>query len=509
MGGSGGERKVSPGDPAESIPRNTLFALLERLSSAFFTGILTLYLVRALDPSGYGVFVLAVSIGSLVLLFSDLGISASASRFIAERRGDPVGIARILGDALSLKLVGATAVSAALFAAAGPIADAYGDQGLFWPIRLIAFSVLGQSLMALFEGSFQAVGRNVLGFRLVASEGAVEMTASLGLVLLGAGATGAAAGRAVGYCFGALLGVVVVMRAIRPARLRIGPRARWGYRPIASYAGALLVIEGAFALYTTIDTILIGAIISTTAAGLFGAPLKLTAFTQFPGLALAGGVAPRLARHRDHSPNIEALQTALSFLIVFQFALVPPLLVWAEPLTNLVLGPGYGESAVALRFLAPYVFLSGISPLLALSVNYFGEARRRVIPAVATVVLNAILDIVLINALGIKGASIATDTAILFYVVAHLQICVLILGLDLSPLLGSFLRSGLAATAMGGVLFAFGTSSLSALSFVAGAIAAVLAYLAMVRLTGEFSPDQVRLARGWARRFVSRLRPTG
>jgi O-antigen/teichoic acid export membrane protein len=496
MGTSDAEPKVPPRDPAESIRRNAVFALAVKLSGAFFTGILTLYLVRALNPSGYGVFTIAVSIASLMLLFSDFGISASTSRFIAERRGDSGGIARILGDALSLKLVAATAVSAALFAAAGPIADAYGNQDLFWPMRLIAFAVLGQSMLYLFSGVFEAIGRNVLGFRLITAESAVETTASIGLVVLGAGATGAAAGRAIGMCFGGLLGVVMAIRAIRPARLRVGRQAQWGYRPIFSYAVALLVIEGAFAVYTQIDTILIGAILSTTAAGLFGAALKLILFAQFPGLAFAGGVAPRLARHPDHPPNVEALQTGLGYLIVLQFALVPPLLVWAEPLTRIVLGPDYGGSVVALQFMAPYVFLAGISPLLALSVNYFGEARRRVIPAVATVVLNAILDVVLINALGIKGASLATDAAILFYALAHLRICIQMLGLELSPILGSFLRSGLAALAMAAVLFGFGTSDLGAAQLILGAILASATYLAVLLATAELTPGQLQSA--WA-----------
>jgi O-antigen/teichoic acid export membrane protein len=494
----GAEPEAAKGDQADSIRRNAVFALAVKLSGAFFTGVLTLYLVRALNPSGYGVFTLAVSIGSLMLLFSDFGISASASRFIAERRGDSAGIARILSDAISLKLAGAVAVSAALFAAAGPIADAYGNQDLFWPMRLMAFAVLGQSMLYLFTGFFEAIGRNVIGFRLVTSESAVETVASIGLVALGTGATGATAGRTIGFCFGALLGGLLAIRVVRPARLRVGPRAQWGYRPIASYAAALLVIEGAFALYAQIDTILIGAIISTTAAGLFGAALKLVLFAQFPGMAFAGGVAPRVARHKDHPPNIDALQSGLGYLILLQFALVPPLLVWAEPLTNIVLGSDYDGSVIALKFLAPYVFLSGISPLLALSVNYFGEARRRVIPAVGTVVLNGILDVILINALGIKGASIATDAAILFYVLAHLRICVLLLGLELSPIVRTFLRCGLAAIAMAAVLLAFGTANLGAVEFVAGAILATGAYLAVLMATRELTPAQLRAAWGYA-----------
>ena len=128
--------------------------------------------------------------------------------------------------------------------------------------------------------------------------------------------------------------------------------------------------------------------------------------------------------------------------------------------------------------------------------NYFGEARRRVIPAVATVVLNAILDIVLINALGIKGASIATDAAILLYVLAHLRICVLIMGLELSPILGSFLRSGLAALAMAAVLFGFGTGNLGAPELVVGAVLALVTYLAVLMATAELTPAQLQTA--WA-----------
>jgi hypothetical protein len=121
-----------------------------------------------------------------------------------------------------------------------------------------------------------------------------------------------------------------------------------------------------------------------------------------------------------------------------------------------------------------------------------------VIPAVATVVLNGILDVVLINALGIKGASIATDAAILFYVLAHLRICVLLLGLELSPILGSFLRSGLAALAMAAVLFGFGTSDLGASELVLGAVLALATYLAVLMATGELKPVQLETAWGFA-----------
>ena len=74
---------------SDSISRNTAFAFGAQLTSAAFTAGVTLYLVRKLGPSGYGVFALAVAIGAMVVLLADLGVTQSAERFIAERRSQP------------------------------------------------------------------------------------------------------------------------------------------------------------------------------------------------------------------------------------------------------------------------------------------------------------------------------------------------------------------------------------------------------------------------------------
>jgi hypothetical protein len=75
-------------DAAESIVRNTGFAFAIRIMSSAFTAALTLFLVRALDPIGYGLFGLAGAIAGLLLLVADFAISQSAARFAAERRRD-------------------------------------------------------------------------------------------------------------------------------------------------------------------------------------------------------------------------------------------------------------------------------------------------------------------------------------------------------------------------------------------------------------------------------------
>ena len=118
-------------------------------------------------------------------------------------------------------------------------------------------------------------------------------------MLAGAGVVGAAFGRAIGYGFGTALALVLARQAIgaRGISLRGSPAGR--LREIAGYAGALLIIDAVFAALTQIDILLIGAILGTSAVGIFQAPAKLITFLHYPGLALSAGVSPRLSRGGD------------------------------------------------------------------------------------------------------------------------------------------------------------------------------------------------------------------
>lgn len=483
----------------ESIPRSAAFALAMRLVGALFTGGLTLFLVRYLGPDDYGIFALALSVSGLLLLPADFGISRSASRFMAERLGDSQPAA-VLRQAIALKAISAGVIAAALFAAAGPIASAYDAPSLEWPLRLVALALLGQSFMILFSATFEATGRNALGFRLALTESALEVSASVGLVLAGAGVTGAVAGRTFGYGVAAVLGLALALRAVGHSRLRDAPGSELSLRRIAGYAGALFIVDAAFAAFTQVDILLIGALLDPRSAGLFSAPVQILKFAEYVGLALAAGVAPRLARGRGQRPNVEAFQGALRGLLAFQFVIVAPIVVWATPITDLLLGSDYEQSADVFRALGLYVLMMGPGPLLALGVNYLGEARRRVPLALGAVAINFGVDVILIPEIGIVGGAIGTTVAFLFFIAGHLWICRSEIGLRLAPLALTLLRAGLAALAMAAVLFAFGTETLSAVEAIAGSVLGLAAYVGVLLVSRELDRTQLRELFAAARR---------
>jgi O-antigen/teichoic acid export membrane protein len=208
-----------PGGPpaphtSDSIKRNTLFGLLTQITTAAFTAVMTLYLVRALGPEDYGLFALSVGIGTILVLFADFGISGSAGRFIAEESGDLRRVAAVVSDSTWLKLAVLVPVCGALWALAGPIADAYDAPGLVWPLRGMSIAVVGQGMFIFYRHTFVSIGRVSHTWQMTLFESAIEAGASIGLVLFGAGAAGAAFGRGIGYAAGTLFAVAVIWRVL-------------------------------------------------------------------------------------------------------------------------------------------------------------------------------------------------------------------------------------------------------------------------------------------------------
>ncbi len=490
-----------PGIERRSIASNTVYSLGLQSVSALFTIALTLFLVRALSPHEYGLLGLALAIGGLVLLPAEFGVGAAAGRYISQHYDEPGTVAVIVNSALRLKLV-LTGSTCALLALLAPvISDVWGKPALTWPLRIVALVVFAQSTMQLLSSILTALGRIDLNLWIYLSESLLETGFAVVLVLAGAGAVGALSARAVGFGAAAVIGVVIVQRLVGGSLWSRPQTARQWTGRLVRYGGALLIVDGAFALFSQIDIVLIGVFLSTPAVGLFAAPLKFTAFLMLPAAAITSGVAYRVGRRADWEVERHSLIRATRFVLITQAFTVAPLLVWATPMSDVLFGRGrYSSSADVLRALVPFVLLSGFGNLFSLTANYLGQARRRVPVALLTVALNVAIDVVLIPRIGIVGGAIGTDVAYAFYAPAHVWICATILEISLRPLIRPALCVAGASAAMCGTLALFGTGHLSGLQIATGAILGTASYVAVIVATGTLTRgERTALLRGLRR----------
>ena len=488
---------------ADSVARNAAYAIGTRMTTAAITAGVTVFLGRVLGPTDYGHFALATAIAAVTVFLADFGITAATPRFLAERTRSRPAVAVVLGDALKLKLLASVPVSVGLFALADPIAQAFDTPGAAWPLRGMAIVVLAQGLFLFLTSVFEALGRISINLRIVASESLVEGGAIVALVLLGAGAAGAAFGRAIGYAFGVGIGLAFIWRVVGRPRTGDTELSGLAVRDIVRYAGALLIIDGLFRIFSQLDVLLIGALLDGgRAIALFELPFLLAWFLHYPAGAISAAVAPRLARRPDAPPDVALFARASRYIIVFQGIFLAPIVVWAEPILVTLLGSKYRDSAEVLRALAPFVLLSGPAILVSVGVNYLGEARRRLPLVVAMLSANIGIDVLLLPEIGIVAGAIGKDVAYAIWVPGHLVILHRVLGMPLRPHWLALARAIVAAAVASLPLLAIGTD-VGVVVLILGAAVACVVYVAALGVTGELSRSDVAFLRGLlARQFA-------
>jgi O-antigen/teichoic acid export membrane protein len=504
--------KVVDVDGREAVPaleerasRSVTFAFVAQMIGAALTGVLTIFLGRALSASQFGDFTFALSVVLVASLFADLGVTSSSGRFIAERRRDRPAAAAVFRTAFGLKVLIGLPASVALFLLATPLCKLFDLSGAAWAVRGSAVALLAQSLFLLFLGAFTALGVLRYTVVLAAVESVAETIASFALVLLGAGATGAAFGRAIGYGFGFAAGIVLTRRTLGAVRRanRQRDHAVVAPRKILAYAGPLFAVDAAFRVFASIDVLLIAALVSGGAAvAAFGLPMRFAAFLDYPAKAVSSAVAPRMARGgRD---ELVLLAQSLRYLIILQMLLTAPLLIWSDALIHLIFANKYPEAPAVLRALTPYVLLAGIAQPTTLAINYLGQARRRVPIAAAMLAVNVLIDVTLLPRIGVVAGAIGTSAAYAIWVPAHVWLLRQQAGLRLRPILLTLVRSCLAGGAMVGVLALLGTGNVSILFILAGAVAGPLVYFLALLALRELTLDDIQVFR----RILARQAPT-
>jgi Polysaccharide biosynthesis protein len=449
---------------------------------------LTLYLVRTLSPAHYGVFVLAGSIAGLVGYPVVEALGLGVARLLSDRPSSPDRVRRATAVVLRTALPIAVVLGLATVAAAGVIAQAYGFPALGWPLRWAGLAIIAACALRILQAAAAAglPGGRVAGV-LVIGEAALELVTTVGLVVAGAGVSGAAAARPLSYAAVAALGVglVLVTGRRRGATVRARQDRELSPRSFARSAGRASMTGLVWAVVVPVQAILIGAHIGAPAVGSFGAEVRL--LTTIASIsAVAALVYLRRTSAGVRETNSEARGT-LKWSIIASGMLVAPSVVWASPISAGLLGPGHPGSAATLRWLAVYAFVA--APIAVLSV--IDRPARGGPGRWASVVIaagySAVVGTVAILTCGVAGAAITVDGLALTVLAAQLQTTSSQTVFDRREALFTALRTVLGAAAMAAVLLAAGTGHVSTVGWVAGSIGGVAAFTAVLLVTGEIS----------------------
>jgi O-antigen/teichoic acid export membrane protein len=394
------------------------FQTFVTLVATFALGVASAILTaHYLGPEGKGVFTLVFLLPALCASFGNLGLGAANVYFT--RRGE-AGAGVLIANSAGLALIVGIVASVCVF--------------LFWPwlratvlpgispllaalgLLTLPFALLTDYLLSMLLGSQKVARYNAASLTAkVFSVGAMAVA----LVVLGAGILGAV----IASMLGTLAAFGLVGRELwrlHGGRLRI-PRPDLGaLKRSLSYGMREHIGNIAMFLSYRVDMFFVAALAGVSAVGIYAiAVMMAEMFFHLPN-SVATVLFPHLAGsgRREGASNAARSARMVSFLVLLGALISIPL---AAPAVRVAFSDRFLPAVPAFLALLPGVCALSVSKVLT---RYFtGTVGDPLINARAhglSIAVNLPLNVLLIPAYGIVGASIATSAAYIVHAVAML-----------------------------------------------------------------------------------------
>ena len=193
---------------------------------------------------------------------------------------------------------------------------------------------------------------------------------------------------------------------LRPSYVR---RSR--FREVTAFSVYVFAIDWARKLNFSVDAIVIGIFLNTSAVAIWSVGQRLAEATQRFTNQLTDVLFPVVVDH-DTSSRTNRLQAVFTVGTRLSMAMVVPiatgLVIMAEPLVNAWVGPAFAESILILQLLTITVAIRVGTAMASTVLKGAGGHRLMAVANLATAGANVLLSVVLIKSLGLKGVAIGT-----------------------------------------------------------------------------------------------------
>jgi O-antigen/teichoic acid export membrane protein len=379
--------------------QGSVYLIARAVQLVVFVAVMPL-VTRQLDPLEYGVVAVALVVFQAVGAFAPVGITSVVAWSIYEHEDDAERTAQRL-----LIATGGLAVAVALLVhVTGPLwSGAFADLGYGGPLQLAVWMAVPVTVQACAMTIFQAQQRPgaFVACAIVGSAGGQV----LGLAALATHSTATAylAGVTLGAAAGALLALVLLpLRTLRPAPWsRVAAAVRHGGPTVAHLLG--------FMVLALADRLLIERMIGLESAARYQVAYVVGSAGSVLLYGLNNAWAPMVYADEDDGRWSTLTTTAVPLARLVGFVVAAVALT--APIGLRILAPAsYGTNEltdvaviVAASTLFDFVYLAAVHVL-------FKRKRTAVLlvamPAAAT--LNVVLNLLLLEAWGLRGAAVAT-----------------------------------------------------------------------------------------------------
>lgn len=422
------------------------FALLNKLITLGSGSLLLYILTRILQPDGFGIFQLFLTIFGVFQLISKFGIPNSAARYVSKyKEEDQSKLSEVIYYSLLINIVSILSVCIFVYMFWGHIINymEYPElkNFLIGGILFVVFSSLHSYITILTQGLEKIRVSSLLG--IVSS--IVKTIASTVFVFLGFGVIGAISGYLISFIVSSVIGFAYLsyygfkndLYNLDDSDSAIG-------RKILRYSVPLASTSAAHTMDDRIDTLLIAFYLGPAAVGFYVLSKRIVSVIQAPVSALGFTISPsyestRVNKGEESSARI--YEKALSDVMLLYVPAALGLFVVSPHVIEYIFGNAYLDAAPVLRILSFYIVLQAITNITSSGLDYMGSAKERAVSLWVSAILNIGLNIYLIPRMNIEGAAIATGISYSIYTFSNIYFIHSKLNIEMSRILLVTVRS--------------------------------------------------------------------
>ena len=372
-----------------------------RLTMRAANFVVFLILARSLTPAEFGAYGYIVASVLMLSVIADLGLRQATAATIGEGGDDPRLLAQLVLIWLVLGSVAVLAVHLAI-----RLAGLFDDSALLWTAALVAAPALFmRTWQGIFLGRGQIAALNrselaartvlLLGTACLAATGWLTLDSIVWLLLLS-------------YLAGAFLVLLDVAPRLAMADFGAPVLAKGLLRRGLGFAAGII----AMIMLGRVGVWVVGGLLEADDLGRYFGLLRLAEMVAEIATAVGVVIFSHGVRRTGERAAAVADTLRLTRLVGALMAVVTVLiLILAEPLLALALGPAYGGAADAFRLMVVGALAGCYGMMLFPGLSSQGEERLGAVIFMAGTVAAALLAFTLAPILGLVGAALAMALA--------------------------------------------------------------------------------------------------
>jgi O-antigen/teichoic acid export membrane protein len=394
------------------IIKNTLWLFAGEASGRLLKMGLIVYAARNLGAGGWGTFAYALSIASLLMIFSDMGIGSLITRNASQKDEN---YQTFISATLLLKGI-VLAISIILVISISPHISNIKEAMILFPIIGLIFLFdsirdVGFAINRILEKMEREMIIKVILNSIILVIGIMLINANPLPISL-----------AIAYAIGSGISAILIIFILRKDILKFIVKTNIATLKLVLKTTLPLAIV---ALIGTImgntDIYMLGIWRTPEDIGVYSAAHRFFQFIIIIPSMIATATLPLMSRlaNKDNEKFKNILERTLSLFMIIVIPIALGGLVLANQIVPMTFGPQYLAAIPVLQILMVMLLVSSPLILLINSIFAYNEQRKLVWANIFGVLVNILFNLLLIPKFGVTGAAMATlgSTSIVTYVI--------------------------------------------------------------------------------------------